>query len=77
MFNRILTWKKNNSDNVSSKSQVTYSTRTGITDRKDSRDSYYKWDDWASRSGIHHKIPENQKAYLDEVINKLEREVVD
>jgi hypothetical protein len=77
MFNRLLTWKKNNSDNVNAKSKVTYSNRFYIKDRKNKQESFYKWDDWASRSGIHHNLPNNQKEYLDRVINNLEREVVD
>jgi hypothetical protein len=70
MFNSILTWKNNHSDNVS-----ICSNRSDITSSENNNNSSYRWDDWASRSGIHYKLPANHKAYLDRLINKLEKEV--
>jgi hypothetical protein len=72
MLDRILTSKKDNPE-----SKIIYSTNDYITDKKTRQDSAYNWDDWASRSGIYRKLPENHKEYLDKVINKLEKALLD
>jgi len=72
MLTRILAWKNN-----SSKSKIIYSDSPDISEKKNMRDSVYNWDEWASRSGIYHKLPENHKKYLNKVISKLEREVLE
>jgi hypothetical protein len=77
VFKKLLTWKNNDSDKANARSGVVFSKNSEMKSKKNNSDSPYKWDDWANRSGIHQKLPENQKVYLDKVLNKLEMEVLD
>jgi hypothetical protein len=73
---KILNLFKKSPSNTTTKSNISNSSSVKMKSRRDTS-ADKKTDDWANRSGIYHKLSDEQKKYLEKVSKIIDDELKD
>jgi hypothetical protein len=71
---KILNLFKKSPGNTTTKSDVSHSSSVKMKSRRNTK-ADKKTDDWANRSGIYHKLSDEQKEYLKKVSKIIDDEL--